>query len=665
MTMTRSQLRPLAAALLATALNAMATPITVNGEIRVTLGSPYFGVYLTSASQQLNVTPTGSIVTTPPSTGIQINGDLDNFGTIRAAFGDLFGEGHGGLILGGSNSINQGRALIEAHYLGLGQGAMLRNRGQVVTGAFTLDDGRLVTHSSLPAITEISETALVVNEFAGGTNPSARWTSHGDVRLAGTFTNEQIVEIKRNPELINGPDLSPYGPTFSIGTLFTSSRQPALSNFGAFTVHRGTLLRNDGYVFNSGTLALYGSLFNNIDRLSPSFHRAGILINGGTLETQGYTLNRGEVTNTGRFTVLQGGWWVDEGSFINAGTVTIEGASGGGPGEWTTDRRADNRAGASWAVAGVTRLLPGGWLANDGQLTIDAGGLVEVAASSFLSVGPDGRLSVAGRLDLAGGLSNAGVVEVTGHGPSGGMAGTGTIDNGDGWFIVRSGGQVEVRDFKLSGGALVIEQDARLTTMDGRLTMTGGWLSGNGTINGDFFGFGSRPVDPADPACRVNRPLDIACFTPGASPGHIDISGNLTLGEGAVLELEIERDAAGVLHWDTVTAGSISFLQGAVIRVLVGDTAPGAGIENLQFLNCLNGPCDVSAASLDVRGGQGSFFVAVDGSLGFALAPVPEPAAWALMLGGMAALGWRARRRPVQHSAGGQGQQGVGAPECG
>jgi len=113
-----------------------------------------------------------------------------------------------------------------------------------------------------------------------------------------------------------------------------------------------------------------------------------------------------------------------------------------------------------------------------------------------------------------------------------------------------------------------------------------------------------------------------------------------------VLELEIGRDASGALHWDTVTAGSMSFLQGSLIRVLIGDTAPGAGIETVGFLNCLTGACDFSEASFEVRGGQGgSFTFGSDGSLGFALTPVPEPGTYALLLAGLGVVGFVARRR--------------------
>jgi len=166
--------------------------------------------------------------------------------------------------------------------------------------------------------------------------------------------------------------------------------------------------------------------------------------------------------------------------------------------------------------------------------------------------------------------------------------------------------------------------------------MYGGQLSGNGRINGDVLMQGNAPLDPADPTCRAGMPPGAACFTPGSSPGHMDITGMLTMDQGAVLELEIERDATGALHWDTESAGTMSFLQGSMIGVLIGDTAPGLGIETVGFLNCLTGVGDFSGASLTF----GS-----DGSLGLQLAAVPEPVAHALLLAGLGVVSFIARRR--------------------
>jgi hypothetical protein len=76
-----------------------------------------------------------------------------------------------------------------------------------------------------------------------------------------------------------------------------------------------------------------------------------------------------------------------------------------------------------------------------------------------------------------------------------------------------------------------------------------------------------------------------ACFRPGNSPGHMDIDGTLQMGANSILELEIERDAAGVLHWDSVSATSMRF-DGAILRVLVADGAADTDWLTLDLLHC-------------------------------------------------------------------------------
>lgn len=46
------------------------------------------------------------------------------------------------------------------------------------------------------------------------------------------------------------------------------------------------------------------------------------------------------------------------------------------------------------------------------------------------------------------------------------------------------------------------------------------------------------------------------------------IGATLQMGADSLLELEIECDAAGVLHWDSVSATSMQF-DGAALRLLV------------------------------------------------------------------------------------------------
>jgi hypothetical protein len=216
---------------------------------------------------------------------------------------------------------------------------------------------------------------------------------------------------------------------------------------------------------------------------------------------------------------------------------------------------------------------------------------------------------------------------------------------------LRDGASLAVRQFQLRDGVLDVGVGTTLTTapdpIDGRLLMTGGRLMGSGTINGDVFGVGSTPADPFFPSCPSPAPGTVACFTPGSSPGTMTINGDLTMGFGTVTELEIARDANGELVWDQVIAHLMSFVDGALIRVLIADDAPGASLASLQLLACT--VCDFSGAEFQVLGGLGGEVTFGDGGLIFALAPVPEPATWGLMLLGAAAVGARIRRAGAGH----------------
>jgi hypothetical protein len=211
---------------------------------------------------------------------------------------------------------------------------------------------------------------------------------------------------------------------------------------------------------------------------------------------------------------------------------------------------------------------------------------------------------------------------------NGDFSNAGTVDIGGGTAL-------HAQNLTQSDGLLTV--DGVLDNGSGVTTLLGGVLNGSGTINGDLF-VGGGP--------------GTASFRPGHSPGHMTITGAFTLSAGGVLELEIQRGTDGLLHWDVVSADSMSFEAGSLIKILVDSNVGDQGQATLSLLDCPNG-CSF-AGDVQVIGDSGGT-AALDpaGGLYFSLAAVPEPGTWVLFAAGLLVIVASSRgRRPLRDSPG-------------
>lgn len=184
-------------------------------------------------------------------------------------------------------------------------------------------------------------------------------------------------------------------------------------------------------------------------------------------------------------------------------------------------------------------------------------------------------------------------------------------------------------------------------TADQIVIGTNGFLGGTGTINGTV----------------TNRGI----FAPGNSPGRLEINGGFLAEAGSRLILEVESDGNGGFKTDELVfnAGEPLNLAGLNIEFrFLGDTNPVDFNESGQFdtdtffqvkgtdgsLGVLddsvfsNVGFEASAESFTIS----SFsFSAADGASNFTATPVPEPGTTAMLLAGLACLGWLARRRAI------------------
>ncbi len=318
---------------------------------------------------------------------------------------------------------------------------------------------------------------------------------------------------------------------------------------------------------------------------------------------------------------LDSGTWDQKADFEAYGRININpGAVLRNTGNLQTVGWSGGRIAASGAGAGdaLFHNAPGGTFY--GSLVAESG------YEERFRIRNEGQLNVrSGDVVSAGDVHNSGMFVVDATGSASGR----DFTNTGGHFTIRANGSVSARDFVNSGGVLTV--DGTLDNWGGTLQLTGGWLAGNGIINGGAI-VGGGPSD--------------AIFTPGHSPGTMTINGAFSLLPNGVLEIEIERDpGTGLIAYDRVIADSY-FLDGHV-RFLVGSGIGTADVSFLDFLGCGGRSCVSYGGnfSFDFPGRPGSELIADESGLRIAsLAPVPEPETWALLLAGIGLLGYRARR---------------------
>lgn len=344
-------------------------------------------------------------------------------------------------------------------------------------------------------------------------------------------------------------------------------------------------------------------------------HRAGLLdLYTGAVVDEGLL----QIGPNGTLAVLPGGSFSSRSVMQNQGLIQNSG-------QW------HHRAGASLDSTG--RLQNDGLLRNDGLITLSRGtavntgqweehGRLEVGATAVFQNTATGQVVVGGRFVNQGLVTSAGRLHV-----QDGATLTGAPDAAD--------------DPTAAGIYQQYGSVTALTRVDGvlaqaRIDIFDGVLEGHGKLAG--------------------------AITLGSSslrPGSADVPGRLTF-EGAVqmTGTQIELLAGPDGHASLAVTGSLDLGSGAQLwlKFLPG-YAPAAGVslELLTIDGTLSGAAQLStnAAYLDATGGlylwappagMTAGFHWEGQSLVFQTAAVPEPHGWALLLGGLVAIGAVKRR---------------------
>ena len=173
-----------------------------------------------------------------------------------------------------------------------------------------------------------------------------------------------------------------------------------------------------------------------------------------------------------------------------------------------------------------------------------------------------------------------------------------------------------------------------------------GFLGGTGTITGSITNYGT--------------------FSPGNSPGTLEIDGDFTAAAGSRLILEVESNGSGGFNTDLLVFRSgktLDFSQlNAEFRFL-GNTDPTAfqasGLFDIDTFfqvrqpdNSLQdlAPSLFNTATFSAEADSytiSSFTFSPVGGATFSAAPVPEPESWALLLAGLMVVGGVAGRRKL------------------
>ena len=447
------------------------------------------------------------------------------------------------------------------------------------------------------------------------------------------FNNDGVVSVSFSGTTVEFSNVT-GDHTGAIGTVFDYGRISFVGGSHRFTGQGSGIIAQS--IGHSGGLLEGGN-----HRWGAAFMQGGIQSGAGTTELRGeyfsfhsisnYRFDHQRlVTNSGTLTIAGTLTFADGAVLQNYATLGIAngaaiGFDGGAPGRLenfgTVALRPNsqasinrlemfNAAGASFTIpAGTGLTMTGNVVRNSGRFVVAANGTLELNGASFNNIA-----------NLSG--SSRGNLQVLGK-----VMGDGTFTN-HGDIVVGTDGILAAQSMRHAGGTLTV--DGTLDMYEGTLSMTGGVLNGNGRINGNAF---------------VGGGSDTALFKPGHSPGSMTITGELRMGNRGVLELEIERDNNGVLHWDTVTAGTMVFEQGSLIRVLIAPTAAGSNILGLNPLVCSVGSCNFSQASVAVVGGSISGLMFSPSGLIFGIAPVPEPTTYVMLLAGLLTIGTIACRR--------------------
>jgi len=530
------------------------------------------------------------------------SGSVSNTGTIAGGAGGSGGAGGAG----GQGSVDNGANGKNGAAGVAGDGVLLAAGGVVINGSASV-------HSAL------IEGLVGVYAGPGG---AATVTSYGEIQGTGgtavqlmSASDRLIVESGSawvGAARGGGGTLELAGGTGTItglGATGTLSGAEAMTfgGFVAYAIDAGSswtlsgtnTVGADGSLTVAGTLANAGALAGGVTLTSAG---ARLIVgtgssitglaagDGGTLELAavGVTL-----TGLGGSGTLSGGVSADFtgfGYFLVDGGATLTGTNALGSGQalaatGTIDNAGTLSVDGAAAFAELLAGAPGATLTGYGAVVLNAKGVIDGATTGASLTNVDDTIAGDGFIEGLASLTNdgGGVIDATGGRMLINLAGATVINNGlieattptgillvnhttidsSGGGTVEAGGQIQLNEATLLGGALTIDKGGLLIskTAAGVVNLEGGTVDSAGTLEGAGGGL-TVDGDVANSGLILaeNGALKITGNVSGTGRGEVVGSGVLELGGTFGQAVSLATGATGglVLDASAVFSGAIS-----------------------------------------------------------------------------------------------------------
>ena len=478
-------------------LDATNNPVTLNNE--------------TGNVGTLNVGASNSLDVDWNSTLNVYGGSISNAGTILVTAGNngyssrlnLVGNttlsGGGTVTLGSSDGT--GSAIIQQAVGGL----TLTNADNTIQGYGVIGyDGLALVNQAAGIIdANVSGKTLLLN--ANTTNHGTlEATNNGILQISGVTVNDQGSSILANGgqvQILNatldgGALTAINGGTFNQGVNNTSVTLGGATAAGTVTISAGTTWNNG---WNSTTSINSGALVNN----------GAILVTAGN---NGYSSRLNLVGNT----TLSGGGTVTLGSSDGTGSAIIQQAVGG-----LTLTNADNTI-QGYGVIGYDGLA----LVNQAAGIIDA----NVSGKTLL---------------LNANTTNHGTLEATNNGI---LQISGVTVNDQGSAIVANGGQVQILNSTINGGALTASNGGTFNQGVNSTSVTLGGATSADTVTisaGTTWNNGWNSTTSINSGALINNGAILVTAGNNGYSSRLNLVGNTTLSGGGTVTLSTSDASAG------------------------------------------------------------------------------------------------------------------------